>query len=587
MNQHPDYLLNKITGPADVKQLTLEEMEQLATEIRQLVVEKDAAIGGHVGPNLGVAEATIAYHYVFNSPVDKIVWDISHQAYGHKMLTGRAQAFLDPDQYQTVTGYTNPQESPHDYYAIGHTGTSVALAIGMAKARDMQGRKENILAFIGDGSMSGGLAFEAFNNAAKLHSNLIIVVNDNQMSIDENQGGLYISLAELRATNGQTPNNPFTAMGLDYKYVADGNDLAAMIAAFEEVKDVDHPVVLHINTLKGKGYQPAIDHQMAFHWHGPFDVATGTSTGAANVEKYADLARQTVAEQINAGLPVLALNAAIPGAFGLKDFQAKYPGNYDDVGIAEQFSITYATGLAQNGVRPIVFENSTFLQRAYDQLVHDMALNNQPVVLYISNGTITSGSKTHQGGFDIPYLSNIPNVEYLAPTNAEELQAMLKWALQQTDRPVAIRQPGQAVVHGVATQTDYSKIKYAVDAGEKVAILALGGFYELGRAVQTLLTDQLGFKPTLINPLSATTLDEATLTALRTNHTVVVTLEDGEVNGGWGQKVVSFYGPTSMRVKNYGAAREFNDSVPMVELKQRYHLTPELIVNDIATLLKD
>lgn len=388
MNQHPDYILNQINSPKDVKNLTIDDLKKVATEIRQLVVEKDAAIGGHVGPNLGIVETTIAFHYVFNSPKDKVVWDISHQSYPHKMLTGRKEAFLDPDHYRNVTGYSNQDESEHDYFKVGHTSTSIALATGMAKARDMKNENGNIVAVIGDGSMSGGLALEGLNNAAKLKSNLIIIFNDNQMSIDDVNGGMYKMFAELRETNGQSSNNLFKSMGLDYRYVENGNDLETMISVLEEVKDIDHPIVVHINTLKGEGYQPAIERKCEFHWHVPFNVEDGSTKNVVTGESYNKLILDELGRQIDDGKPIMAINAAIPGAFDLVSFKEKYPNNYDDVDIAEQYSITYATGLAANGARPVVFHNSTFLQRAYDQLEHDMALNGYPVVMLVKGGTL-------------------------------------------------------------------------------------------------------------------------------------------------------------------------------------------------------
>lgn len=347
MNQHPDYVLNKINGPKDLKKLSFEELSKLPDEMRQLVLEKDAAIGGHVGPNLGIMEVTTAFHYVFDAPKDKIVFDVSHQSYGHKMLTGRKNAFLDPDCYNDVTGYTNPDESEYDCFTVGHTSTSVSLATGLAQGRDLLSGKENIVAVIGDGSLSGGLAFEGFNNASVLDSNLIIVINDNQMSIDENKGGFYRTLKELRETHGQSSNNIFKAMGFEYRYLDEGNDLKSVIELFESVKDVDHPVVLHVNTLKGKGYEPAEKHKMEFHWHTPWNLATGESATVDAPKGYADVVLDVLEEELADNVPLMAINAAIPGVFGLKSFEAKHPANYLDVGIAEQHSLTVAAGMAK------------------------------------------------------------------------------------------------------------------------------------------------------------------------------------------------------------------------------------------------
>ncbi|MEY8441517.1 1-deoxy-D-xylulose-5-phosphate synthase [Lactobacillaceae bacterium 24-114] len=589
MNRHPDYLLNRVNEPDDIKTMSLEQLKQLASEMRQLVLERDSAIGGHVGPNLGIMETAIAYHYVFNSPHDKIVWDVSHQSYPHKMLTGRKLGFLDPDHYEDVSGYTSPEESVHDFFEIGHTSTSIALAVGLSQARDLISpeSKDNIVAVIGDGSLSGGLAFEGLNNAAKLKSNLIIVVNDNQMSIDEDQGGLYKGLKELRETNGKAANNIFKFMGLDYRYIENGNDLETMIQAFKNVKDIDHPIVLHVNTLKGKGYLPAVEDKMDWHWQPPFDIESGKLKNTpSDQETYNDAVIEELGRQIDDGQPVAAINAAIPGVFNLKQFQAKYPEHYFDVGIAEQDSITTAVAMATSGVRPVVFENSTFLQRAYDQLIHDMALNDAPVVMIVRGGTIASGSATHQGTFDISMISSLPNIEYLAPTNVEEMISMLRWALKQTEQPVVIRQPEKQLIHGQPSQDDYSQIHYdVVRKGSEVAIMAVGDFWKLGEEVREQLESKLNIHATLINPKSVTGIDQDYLHHLSENHDVVVTLEDGNVSGGFGETIARYYGTKDMKVLNFGAPREFADNVPLDVLYEWYHLTPEQIVDDIESVI--
>lgn len=556
------------------------ELKQLANEMRQLVLEKDAAISGHVGPNLGAMEATIAFHYVFDSPKDKIIWDISHLAYGHKMLTGRKEAFLDPDHYHDVSGYSAPDESEHDFFTVGHTSTSVALAVGMAKARDVLGQQGNIVAFIGDGSLSGGLAFEGLNNASVLKSNLIIIVNDNQMSIAENQGGLYQALADLRASNGHAKNNFFTAMGFDYHYVSDGNDLKAMITAFEEVKDSTSPVVLHINTLKGKGYQPAVNNKERFHWSNPFDLKTGRLLKQPSGESYAQIIMDELDKQVKAGQPIVAMNAAIPGTFKLHEFEAKHPDRYLDTGIAEQDCLTEAAGLAKGGAKPVVFQNSTFMQRAYDQLSHDVALNDLPVIIMV-NGGINGGSKTHLGIFDIPYLNTIPNINYLHPSNQAELLAMLRWALAKAKHPVAIRIPSQPVVLGTALQEDFAPSHYdLVCEGKTVALLGLGKFAQLAVKTAELLAKK-GQQVTVVKPYSATSLDEECLSGLEAKHRLVVTLEDASIVGGFGSLVSQFYADKAMKVLNYGAAKEFTDNISQAELYKQFHLTPELLAQDI------
>ncbi|ETA75016.1 putative 1-deoxy-D-xylulose-5-phosphate synthase [Ligilactobacillus equi DPC 6820] len=500
------------------------------------------------------------------------------------MLTGRKEGFLDPDHYFDVTGYTSPDESEHDFFTVGHTSTSVALATGMARARDVKGEKGNIVAFIGDGSLSGGLAFEGLNNAATLNSNIIIVVNDNQMSIAENHGGLYRVLDELRASNGTSANNPFKAMGFDYRYVADGNNLADMIAAFKAVKDLNHPVVLHINTLKGKGYQPAIDNKMAFHWHAPFDIETGEPK-AKRQPTYWDAVLAELDQQIAAGQPIVALNSAIPGAFGLKAFQAKHPDRYVDTGIAEQDAITEAAGLAKNGARPVVFQNSTFLQRAYDQLAHDVTLNDLPVVMLITSSGISAASKTHLAIFDIPYLTSLPNLEYLQASNQEELISMLQWALRQTDHPVAIRVPSGPVVHGFAAHDTYAPLQYnTIQKGSKVALLGLGKFLALAEETAAKLGEH-GIEATVINPMSASTLDIKALDALKADHSLVATFEDGSLAGGFGEHVAAYLGDSNLKVLNFGAKKAYSDNTPVADLYQEFHLTAELATQDILAQL--
>ena len=557
-------------------------MEQVAQEIRTLILEKDAAEGGHLGPDLGIVEATIAYHYVFDAPKDKIVWDVSHQTYPHKMLTGRALAWLDPDHYEDVTPYSNPDESPYDYYAVGHTSTSIGLATGMAKARDLMGNHENIMALIGDGSMTGGLAYEGLNNAAIEKHNLVVVVNDNQMSIDENVGGLVTALKKLRDSNGETKENPFTAMGFDYRYVADGNDIKSMIEAFKAVKDVDHPILLHINTLKGKGYKPAIDEEEAHHWVMPFDLKTDKPLAPASEAPTANsVALDVVSEEIEKGTNLMAINAAIPGVFGLDKIKNKYPDHYTDVGIAEQESVAFAAGAAKEGAVPVLFENSTFLQRAFDQLSHDVAANDLPVVMMVAGGGISGTSKTHLGIFDQVMISNLPNWIYLAPTNLAEEKAMMTWAIKQRKHPVAIKMPTKAVPENGDAQEDYSKITYQIKPGKDVAILALGDMYAiLGEKVAQELN------ATLVNPVSANILDKDALDKLAKENKVIVTIEDNTLDGGFGEKVASYLGDKDVKVLNYGQKRVYTDQTPLKDILKDNRMTVEQIVEDIKNAQK-
>ncbi|HFK9612823.1 TPA: 1-deoxy-D-xylulose-5-phosphate synthase [Enterococcus faecium] len=579
------HVLDAINSPADVKKLSVEEMKQLAEEMRQKILQKDSDVGGHVGPNLGVVELTIAFHYVFDSPKDKIVWDVSHQSYGHKLLTGRKNGF-EKGHYREVSGYSNQHESKHDYFTVGHTSTSISLATGLAKARDLKRESGNVVAFIGDGSLSGGLAFEGLNNGGVLQSNLIVLVNDNEMSIDENHGSLYKNLAELRQTNGKSSNNLFKAMGFDYRYVDNGNDLETVIRLFEEVKDIDHPIVLHVHTEKGRGYQPAIDNKMKYHWHVPFDLSTGEAKQVTSGETFNMIIMDYLDKKMQTSTaPIAAVNAAIPGAFGLKTFQEKHPDHYFDVGIAEQHSITFASALASQGVRPVVFQSSTFLQRAYDQLSHDLAINENPVIILVGGGTISASDRTHQGTFDIPYLSSIPNINYLAPATKEDMISMLDWAFEQTAQPVAIRIPTHGVEHGTAIANDYSIPAYqTVNNGGKVAILALGGFLELGKETVKAFRKK-GIEATLINPGTITENDVETLDKLKETHELVITLEDGSLSGGFGENISRYYGDSSMNVLNFGAEKEFTDSVPVGQLYERYHLTPKQIVEDSLRVL--
>ncbi|MCC6112649.1 1-deoxy-D-xylulose-5-phosphate synthase [Lactiplantibacillus plantarum] len=579
-------ILARIDQPADLKQLSLPELTQLASELRHVLLNKVSQTGGHVGPNLGVVELTIAFHTIFNSPVDKVVWDVSHQSYTHKILTGRKQAWLDPAHYNDVSGYTAPEESPHDYFNIGHTSTSIALATGMAVARDLEGKTGNVMAVIGDGSLSGGLALEGLNIAATLKSNLIILVNDNGMAIAEDHGGIYQNLRELRETNGTSSHNLFKDFGLDYRYVDDGNDLETMLTTFKEIKDVDHPIVLHVHTEKGHGYQPAITNKEAFHWHVPFDLATGQTLHPNTKETYTDVIHATLADELAAKTPITAITAAVPGTYDLKGFARQYPDRYFDVGIAEQESITFAAGQAQQGLRPIVFHSGTFLQRAYDQLSHDLGINKLPVTIMVAGGRINAGDPTHQGIFDVAMLSNIPNLTYLAPTTKEELQAMMHWALHQNNGPVAIRVPSNDV-QSVPLAPDFDATKmHTLHAGQQVALLGVGSLLPLATAVQQQLAEQ-HIDATLIDPRDISDPDTTTLANLKADHQLVVTVEEASLSGGFGEKVSRYYGNSAMHVLNFGAAKRFNDRETTNELRHEFKLTPDQIVTAITDQLAE
>lgn len=580
-------VLDKINTPQDVKKLTLEEMNTLAGEIREGILTRVNAIGGHLGPDLGIVETTIAMHYVFNSPVDKFVFDVSHQVYPHKMLTGRKEGFTHPLEHSEISGYFNPEESEHDPFIIGHTSTSISLATGLAKARDLKGEKYNIIALIGDGSLSGGEAFEGFNNASVLDSNFIAIINDNEMSIAETQGGLYKNLAELRNTKGQAENNFFKIFGFEYYYVEEGNDIKAMIDILQKVKDTQKPTVIHIHTLKGKGYEPAVEDKEAYHWQLPGFM--NKNENSAPIETYDTITTDYILKKHEKDNTVIAISPSTPGAYGFtKDFRNKLDKNYTDVGIAEEHAVAYASGLAKNGAKPILAVLSSFIQRTYDQLSQDLALNNSPATILVCWGAISGADATHLGIFDIPMISNIPNIVYLAPTCKEEYLKMLDWSVEQTQYPVAIRVPyGNVISTGIEDTTDYSILnKFKVEElGEKIALIGLGNFLPLAKEVKQELKKQLNINATVINPRFITGLDNELLENLKQNHSLVITLEDGVISGGFGEKISRYYGSSNMKVLNYGAEKEFTDRIPIDKLYEKYHLTKELIVNDIKNIL--
>ena len=581
--------VSNIKSPADLKRLTIEEMEVLASEIRTLLIRTLSVHGGHCGPNLGMVEATIAMHYVFNSPEDKIVFDVSHQSYTHKILTGRADAFIYPEHYDDVSGYTEPSESEHDHFIIGHTSTAVSLASGLAKGRDLCGNRGNVIAVVGDGSLSGGEALEGIDWAAELNSNFIIVVNDNQMSIAENHGGLYQGLEQLRQSNGMCENNMFKAMGLDYIYVDKGNDIDALIKAFKQVKDIDHPIVVHINTLKGKGYALAEEDKETWHWSAPFDIETGNLTYNSDAEDYDDLTALHLLEKIKQDKKVCAITAGTPGVWGWTPERRQMAGaGFIDVGIAEEHAVALASGIAKAGGKPVLGLCSSFLQRTYDQISQDLCINDNPATILVLWGSLSSMTDvTHLCHFDIPLLSGIPNLVYLAPTNREEYLAMLDWSIEYREHPVAIKVPMGATNHATRpVPADFSDInKYEkVESGSDVAIVALGAFFALGENVVRLLKEQ-GINPTLINPRFITGIDTEMLDDLKRSHRIVVTLEDGALEGGFGEKIARYYGPSDMKVLCYGAKKQFVDRYNIAEFLADNRLVDTMIVEDIIKLL--
>lgn len=576
--------IEKINGPEDVKKLNIEEMAALAEEMRHALLKRASIHGGHFGPNFGMVEAIIALHYVFESPKDKMVFDVSHQTYPHKMLTGRKDAYLYEEHYDDVTGYSCPQESEHDHFTVGHTSTSVSLACGLAKARDLRGESANVIAIIGDGSLSGGEALEGMDFAAELDSNMIIVVNDNDMSIAENHGGLYSNLKLLRETNGQAECNLFKAMGLDYVYVDHGNDLRELIGAFKQVKDSKKPVVVHINTLKGKGYKPAEEHKEEWHWHLPFDIETGKSH-FPEVEDYSSVTCEYLIEKMKQDPTVVAITSGTPTILGFTQEKRKQAGRqFVDVGIAEETAVALASGIAKGGGKPVYGVYSSFIQRTYDQISQDLCIDGNPATIVVYTGSVFGMTDvTHLGLQDIPMLSNIPGLVYLAPTTKEEYLSMLDWSVEQKEMPVAIKLPGGDMISdGREVKKDWSQLNtYEVtEKGSKIALIGLGTFYFL--ALQTAeMLEKKGIHATVINPYYITGLDEGLLEKLKADHDTVVTLEDGILNGGFGEKIARFYGSSDMKVYNYGLKKEFLDRYDVNEVLKENHLTAEQIVNGV------
>lgn len=583
--------LETITSPADIKGYGAAERKALAEEMRDALLKRASIHGGHFGPDFGIIEAIIALHTVFDSPTDKIVYDVSHQCYPHKMLTGRVEAYIDEDKYDEVSGYTNPEESPHDFFNVGHTSTSISLASGLAKARDLAGRRENVIALIGDGSMSGGEALEGLNVVGEMGTNFIIVFNDNGHSIAENHGGMYRKFKELRETNGAAEDNLFRAMGLDYRYVADGNDCEALIAAFSAVKDSTKPVVVHIVTQKGKGYQFAEEDPETWHYRMPFDMETG-ALKQPYTDPFQAASVEFIKETAKANPNFVFLAAGTMGGIGLsRSARAELGSQYVDVGIAEEHAVAMASGLARGGARPIFGTYSTFFQRVYDQMAQDVAVNNSPAIfLSVGASIYYMNDVTHLGFFDIPIFANIPNLVFLAPASLDEYMAVLRWSVEQTRHPVMIRMPvGGYEESPYPVRTDYSALnKYqVVQEGAEVALIGAGNFAALASTASAQLEAE-GIKATVINPIFLSGLDTARLDRLKEKHRLILTLEDGILDGGFGQKIASYYGmDAAVRVRCYGLSKEFHDRYDAAELAREHHLTAEQIAADTLMALKN
>ncbi|ETK09559.1 1-deoxy-D-xylulose-5-phosphate synthase [Tannerella sp. oral taxon BU063 isolate Cell 6/7/9] len=583
--------IEKIHTPADLRKLEVSELKIVADEVRDAVLNRVSRHGGHVGPNLGFTEATVALHYVFDTPTDKLVFDVSHQTYPHKILTGRAHGFLDDADTRAISGYSSPIESPeYDYFEIGHTSTAISLATGLQKGRDVLGGTENIVAIVGDGSLSGGEAFEGLNTAAALGTNIIIVVNDNEMSIAENHGGLYANLRLLRETYGQAELNFFKTFGFDYYYLENGHNLASLVDIFRRVKDTPRPTVVHIHTEKGHGYAPAVEKQEAWHYRSPFDRETGKSTGPRDKSEYMpSLLGDFLREEMKRDPKLVVVASAVPMGLGFTADRRREAGaQYIDVGIAEEEAVALASGMAKRGARPVYFTYATFLQRTYDQIAQDLCVNGNPAVINVLGASIFGMNDfTHICFFDIAMLSHIPNLVYLAPTTYEELVAMQTWAIRQDKHSVAIRVPEGEVYHtSEPVDTDYSALNtFRVGhRGSRVALIAAGNFYQKGERVRQLLAGQ-GIDATLINPRYLTGVDTELLDELKKDHAVVATLEDGTLDGGFGERIARHYGPSAMRVLDFGVKKQLYDRYDVDELLRENHLTDEQIAEDVLATL--
>lgn len=583
--------IEKIKSPADLKQLNIDALKVVADETRQAVLNRVSKHGGHVGPNLGFVEATVALHYVFDTPKDKLVFDVSHQSYPHKVLTGRASGFLgNVDEMNAISGYSSPTECPeYDNFEVGHTSTSVSLATGLQKARDIKGTKENIIAVIGDGSLSGGEAFEGFDEASELGTGIIIVVNDNEMSIAEPHGGIYKNLRDLRESNGQCNHNWFKAWGFEYKYLEEGNDVEKLIEVFRSVKDTNKPTVVHIHTEKGHGFSPAVENKEAWHYGMPFNREDGSRPERPATESYEQLLSDWLLKEMKQDKTLVAVTAGTPSAAGFTPEKRKEAGaQHVDVGIAEEQAVAMISGMAKGGLRPVWTVFSTFIQRTYDQIAQDLCINANPAVINVTwGGTASMNDITHICLFDIPMLCSIPGLIYLAPTTCEEYFSMLRWAILQDKKPIAIRIPSNGVHHTTENvDTEYAyEAKYKVtQKGEKVAIIAAGSFYQKGENVVRLLAEK-GIKATLINPRYLNEVDRETLDSLKGSHELVVTLEDGSKDGGFGERIAAYYGTSEMKVLVGGIKKDLYDRFDLQQLLSDNRLLDEQIVEDVVSIL--
>ncbi|MCH5227846.1 MAG: 1-deoxy-D-xylulose-5-phosphate synthase [Muribaculaceae bacterium] len=583
--------LQDIKSPADIKGLNYQELGEIASQMREAILNRTSQIGGHVGPPLGAVETIIAMHYVFDAPKDKLVYDVSHQAFAHKMITGRVDGYLYREDFPKVSEYTEPRESPeYDLFYAGHTSPAVSLCVGLAKARELKGDKYNVVALVGDGALSGGQAFEGLDAGGALNANFICIVNDNQMAIAENHGGIYKHLQHLRETNGTASDNIFKAFNWDYVYVAEGNNVQKLIETLRSVKDTDKPVVVHVNTQKGEGYRPAEEYRETFHFRKPFDIATGDLLITPQGENATSVLKNFINRSVKKYPTFLAISSATPDDFGLSQKEREMLGkHYIDVGIAEQTAVSVMAGAAREGAKVVYAVVATFLQRAYDQLVEDWAMDPSPALMVVADSGIRGiNDQTHLGFWDIPMITSIPDIIYLAPANLEEFDAMLEWGLAQNQYKVAVREPSYSVEHAdYEVDKDYSDInKFKVlKEGKDVALIGAGDFLVKARNVADLLKAQ-GIDATIINPRFVSGVEKDLLLNLVKDHKVIATIEDGSLEGGFGQRVASSLGAEEVKVLNFGLEKKFVDRYHSKELEETYGLLPEQITASILEALK-
>lgn len=616
-------VLEKIQKANDIKKLNSEELEILAQEIRDFLIEKISVTGGHLASNLGVVELTMAMHLIFDLPEDKIIWDVGHQAYTHKLLTGRKAGFDDLRKYGGMSGFPKRKESDCDAFDTGHSSTSISAGLGYVEAREILGQDHKVISVIGDGSLTGGMAYEALNNAAGLNSNFIIVLNDNNMSISENVGGMSKYLDGLRTAGAYTglkkgveaalekipyvgakmtghirraksgikqlfvPGMFFEDMGITYLGPVDGHDLRALCRVFKEAEKLENAVLVHVITTKGKGYLPAEKYPSKFHGTGPFDIETGQTRETAGEDSYTDVFSKVIYREAKKEPKLVAITAAMAGGTGLVPFSKTYRDRFFDVGIAEEHAVTFAAGLAAAGLKPVVAIYSSFLQRAYDQLIHDVCLQNLPVVFAIDRaGLVGSDGETHQGLFDLSFLSTIPNMTVMSPKNKWELADMLRFAIQYPG-PIAVRYPrgtASTSLEEFRAPIEYGKSEI-IRKGAGVAIFSVGHMMETALKVSDALRAR-GIDNTLVNSRFIKPVDEALLKELSTSHTLYVTIEENVLTGGYGAQVLACVEEErlSVRTEAFGIPDEYVEHGSVDVLRKEVMLDAETITERILSV---